>query len=276
MKCQDIKTFTSCGSYCVNMTMQQLVDSIARDERDMGLILESEFQRGHVWTKAQQIAYIEYFLKGGISGRNLYFNHPDWYHKSEGNYHDYVCVDGLQRITAVRRFMNNEIPAFGVYRKDFEDDFYFTLDIMHHSFNFHVNDLKTKEEVLQWYVEMNEGGTPHTKAEIDKVKSMISGMHYEEAEKVLKNPEMYLHTLDDLIKNNIAEFYVYNGCWYGKIKKEDDIYYLQACNDDSDKTVINEWRISEDTVFDLHIIVRKIDDNLYVKDDIENEEIERE
>lgn len=107
MKCQDIKPFTSCGSYCVNMTMQQLVDSIARDERDMGLILESEFQRGHVWTKAQQIAYIEYFLKGGISGRDLYFNHPDWYHKSEGNYHDYVCVDGLQRITAVRRFMNN-------------------------------------------------------------------------------------------------------------------------------------------------------------------------
>lgn len=276
MKCQDIKPFTSCGSYYVNMTMQQLVDSIARDERDMGLILESEFQRGHVWIKEQQIAYIEYFLKGGMSGRDLYFNHPDWYHKNEGNYHDYVCVDGLQRITAVRRFMNNEIPAFGVYRKDFEDDFYFTLDIMHHSFNFHVNDLKTKEEVLQWYVEMNEGGTPHTKAEIDKVKSMISGMHYEEAEKVLKNPEMYLHTLDDLIKNNIAEFYVYNGCWYGKIKKEDDIYYLQACNDDSDKTVINEWRISEDTVFDLHIIVRKIDDNLYVKDDIENEEIERE
>ena len=105
MKCQDIKPFTSCGSYYVNMTMQQLVDSIARDERDMGLILESEFQRGHVWTKEQQIAYIEYFLKGGMSGRDLYFNHPDWYHKSEGNYHDYVCVDGLQRITAVRRFM---------------------------------------------------------------------------------------------------------------------------------------------------------------------------
>ena len=111
--------------------------------------------------------------------------------------------------------------------------------------------------------------------EIDKVKSMISGMHYEEAEKVLGNTEMYLHTLDDLIKNNIAEFYVSNGCWYGKIKKEDDIYYLQACNDDSDKTAINEWRISEDTVFDLHIIVRKIDDNLYVKDDIENSEINR-
>lgn len=221
----------------------------------MGLILESEFQRGHVWTKEQQIAYIEYFLKGGMSGRDLYFNHPDWYHKSERNYHDYVCVDGLQRITAVRKFMNNEIPAFGVYRKDFEDDFYFTFDIMRHSFNYHVNDLKTKEEVLQWYIEMNEGGTPHTKAEIDKVKSMISGIHYGKTQKVLKTPEMYLHTLDDLIKNNIAEFYVYNGCWYGKIKKEDDIYYLQACNDDSDKTVINEWRILEDTVFDLHIIV---------------------
>lgn len=87
---------------------------------------------------------------------------------------------------------------------------------------------------------------------------------------------MCIHTLNDLIKNNIAEFYVSNGCWYGKIKKEDDIYYLQACNDDSDKTVVSEWPLSEDTVFYLQIIVRKIDENLYAKDDIENEEIERE
>lgn len=173
MKCEDIKQFTSCGSYCVNMTMEQLVDAIARDEERCGLILDSEFQRGHVWTEKQQIAFIEYFLKGGMSGRDLYFNNPNWYNQRNNEYTDYVCVDGLQRITAVRRFLNNEIPAFGIYRKDFEDDFFFTLDIMHHSFNFHVNDLQTKEEVLNWYVEMNDGGTPHTKEEIDKVKALL-------------------------------------------------------------------------------------------------------
>jgi hypothetical protein len=31
--------------------------------------------------------------------------------------------------------------------------------------------------VLQWYLELNSGGTPHTKEELDKVKKMLS--HYE-------------------------------------------------------------------------------------------------
>lgn len=42
------------------------------------------------------------------------------------------------------------------------------------SFTINVNDLKTEREVLQWYVDMNAGGTPHTKEEIQKVKDMIS------------------------------------------------------------------------------------------------------
>lgn len=37
----------------------------------------------------------------------------------------------------------------------------------------HVNDLQTEKDVLQWYVEMNEGGTPHTEEEIQRVKDMI-------------------------------------------------------------------------------------------------------
>ncbi len=36
-----------------------------------------------------------------------------------------------------------------------------------------VNDLKTEKEVLQWYVDMNAGGTPHTDKEIERVKRMI-------------------------------------------------------------------------------------------------------
>jgi hypothetical protein len=33
--------------------------------------------------------------------------------------------------------------------------------------------LKTKQEVLQWYIELNEGGTPHTEEEINRVKELI-------------------------------------------------------------------------------------------------------
>lgn len=36
-----------------------------------------------------------------------------------------------------------------------------------------VNNLKSEKEVLQWYIDMNAGGTPHTSKEIERVKKMI-------------------------------------------------------------------------------------------------------
>lgn len=36
-----------------------------------------------------------------------------------------------------------------------------------------VNDLKTRAEVMQWYVDMNSGGTVHSAEEIDRVRSLI-------------------------------------------------------------------------------------------------------
>jgi len=132
----------------------------------MNLQLCPDFQRGHVWTEAQQIAYVEYILRGGQSGRDIYFNCPGWH---SGEFGEYVCVDGLQRITALLRFVNDEIPAFGVLCSDYEDKLRMTNNIV-----WHVNDLQTKKEVLTWYLEMNEGGTPHTQEELDKVRRMIS------------------------------------------------------------------------------------------------------
>ena len=38
-----------------------------------------------------------------------------------------------------------------------------------------MNDLKTEKEVLQWYIDMNAGGTSHSKEEIDRVKKMLEG-----------------------------------------------------------------------------------------------------
>lgn len=134
--------------------------------KDLGLQLCPDFQRGHVWTEVQQIAYVEYVLRGGHSGLDVYFNHPGWKTGEKG---EYVCVDGLQRITALLRFVNDQIPAFGSLYSEFEDRLSVTVGIV-----WHVNTLKTRKEVLTWYVEMNEGGTPHTEAEISRVKKMIA------------------------------------------------------------------------------------------------------
>ena len=39
-------------------------------------------------------------------------------------------------------------------------------------FLFNVNNLKTRADVLRWYLEMNTGGTPHSKEEIKRVEEL--------------------------------------------------------------------------------------------------------
>lgn len=168
-KFKDIPQLINVGSYQINMPLEYIIDKIKKWEEDeyYGLQLIPDFQRGHVWTEEQQIAYIEYLLKGGKSARIIYFNMPSWMDKSRTDYDDFVCVDGLQRLTAVIKFMNNELKVFGSYYNEFEDNLR-NIDLL-----FNINNLQTKKEVLQWYIEFNSGGTPHSNEEIERVKNML-------------------------------------------------------------------------------------------------------
>lgn len=85
---------------------------------------------------------------------------------------DYVCVDGLQRITAAQKFIHNEIKVFGSYFDEYEDK----MRLVNNTLILNVNDLKSEKEVLQWYIDMNAGGTPHTTEEIDRVKKLINDL----------------------------------------------------------------------------------------------------
>ena len=103
-------------------------------------------------------------------------NNPFWNSYGEpkpNEYSDYVCVDGLQRITAAQRFVHNEIKVFGSYFKEYEDRLRLANDA---TMILNVNNLKSEKEVLQWYIDMNAGGTPHTNEEIERVKRMISDL----------------------------------------------------------------------------------------------------
>jgi hypothetical protein len=81
---------------------------------------------------------------------------------------EFVLVDGKQRLDAIAAFMENRVKAFGTYYKDYEDRLR-TLD----GIKVNVNDLKTRAEVLQWYLDLNTGGVVHTTAEINKVKVLL-------------------------------------------------------------------------------------------------------
>ena len=166
---KDIPQFTADGSWQADFDFNYLVKFINSNIEEEGLELNPDFQRGHVWTEEQQIKWIEFFLRGGKTGNIIYLNKPDWMGTvPEGAYNDFVCVDGLQRITAIQRFMKNEIPVFGSYYNEFEDSVRLAQTI-----KVNINNLKSKKEVLQWYIDMNSGGTPHSDEEIARVRSLI-------------------------------------------------------------------------------------------------------
>ncbi len=168
---QDIPPFTRDAIYCIDISWTYLEQQIANAAEGVtSFELNPDFQRGHVWTEAQQIAFVEFALRGGQTGRHVYFNCAGFHTSVQGQQDGpYVCVDGLQRITAVRRFMASEIPAFGTLYKDYEGRF----RPMQRTFKWHVNDLKSRAEVLKWYLEFNSGGTPHTEAELERVRKLL-------------------------------------------------------------------------------------------------------
>jgi hypothetical protein len=167
-KFADIPQMTRDGYYQVNVGWDYLEDWIAhnRDKPSVGFEMDPDFQRGHVWTEQQQIRYVEFMLRGGKSSRVIYWNCKGWMHTFEG---PMVLVDGKQRISAVLRFLGNEILAFGHKREEYTD----RLGLCHCDFLMNVNNLKTRAEVLQWYIDLNAGGVAHTNEEINKVRRLL-------------------------------------------------------------------------------------------------------
>jgi hypothetical protein len=164
-KFREIKQMTKSAVYHNTREWHYLLKDIKKYLKEYGLDLNPDFQRGYVWTESQQIAYVEFILRGGRSGLDIYFNHPGWMIDFKG---PFVIVDGKQRLNAVMRFLNNEIKVFGYYYKEFEDRLPSNV-----YFDFYINDLPTRKEVLTWYLEFNSGGTVHTKKELDKVRKLI-------------------------------------------------------------------------------------------------------
>lgn len=161
---KNLPKLTSIGQYEVCQPLDSFLEMVDRYVQEYRLNLLPDFQRGHVWSKSQKVKFIEYLLKGGEQNTTLYFNHPGWMNSFKG---DFVIVDGLQRLTAVTNFLKNRFEVFGSL---YSDD----IDLKGHwGLKFNINNLKTRKEVLHWYLEINSGGTPHSEIEIEKVKKLL-------------------------------------------------------------------------------------------------------
>lgn len=161
----DFKTKTTPSNYRTCQNWQYLDSTLHRYVTHYSLDINPDFQREHVWSKQQQIDYIEFKISGGICSNEIYFNCVGWMNDFIG---PFVLIDGKQRLNAVMRYLRNEIKAFGYFMNEIEGKLPSYCE-----FIFNINDLKTRNDILKWYLEINYSGTPHSQQELDRVKQLI-------------------------------------------------------------------------------------------------------
>ncbi len=166
---RDVATqFTRNATYLIDVGWGQLESLIAQWSSEQEVDLDPDFQRAHVWTTEQQRRFVEYVLRGGAASREIYFNCSSW---DRGYDTPLYLVDGKQRLTAVLAFLRGDLPAFGHYYIEYHPSGFGIASV---SFRFYVNDLPTRADMLQWYLDLNDGGTQHTSAELQKVRNMLA------------------------------------------------------------------------------------------------------
>ena len=169
------------ASYKVDVPLsrvESMITEFAKDAKTMGgkLELNPDFQRGHVWSQDKQVAYIENLFRG-LSPATLRFNCAGWQGlkaKGDINPGDIVCVDGLQRLTAVRDFMAGKFTIFG--NKTPEDLKGTSFDPSRSTswrISMEMFEIPTRQQLLQFYLDINRGGVVHTQEELDRVSGLL-------------------------------------------------------------------------------------------------------
>jgi len=170
MRFDDIELFPR-SQYEIDVILKDLPWHLENWVKNYGLTLDPDYQRAHVWTEAQQVAYVEYVLRGGEVGKVIIVNAPGF---NEGTSTVAEIVDGKQRLTAMTRFITNELRIFGT--DGHPGHLYREIEgrpRMMIGFKWRVVDLDRKG-ILKLYLSLNGGGTQHTHEELDRVRVLLA------------------------------------------------------------------------------------------------------
>lgn len=153
-------------------------DYVFGDKETDGFTLEHEparifecvpaFQRNNdKWTEAMQISFLENLLSGYKTTLMFY----EVSEESSPKLTQCMLIDGLQRMTAIYRFLMNEIPVMGyTYKELMEARVMFknriTIRLANYTF-------KSEIEAVQFYIEMNEN-ISHSAADIKKARDYLA------------------------------------------------------------------------------------------------------
>lgn len=165
------------NSYAVDFEWRHIGESLPKMANDYGVFdMCPDFQRGHVWTKEQQLHYVENALRGIVSAPAfvLQFNCPNW---EDGDYQGdlprgFQCIDGLQRYTAIQEYVKGNIKPFGLSHEDMVCSSY-SIKGSQYRFRVEVYEFTKKVDLIRHYLDLNTGGTPHTAEEIERVKGLL-------------------------------------------------------------------------------------------------------
>ena len=122
-----------------------------------------EFQRNNdKWSQDMQIKFVENIVLGSTSIIML--------GSLTGEKSECVLLDGLQRITAIFAFMNNEFKIFNEY--EYNEEFERICTFIH-NLKLRIYNFKTEQEMVNFYININENIT-HSKEDIQKAKDYLN------------------------------------------------------------------------------------------------------
>lgn len=173
----------------VHVDIRNLKDWMAQFEgtpsnysyEDVLLELNPEFQRGHVWKLNQQIAFVENLLRGIDINKTIRFNDLTTKRYDDADeilQNKIICIDGLQRLTAIIDFVDGKFKVFDG-RLSYDDilnhpDKASMRNIFQHSLlQFEFLKITSYKEVLEYYIDLNFGGVAHTPADIQIAKDIL-------------------------------------------------------------------------------------------------------
>ena len=178
------------GNYLIHVPLR-FIDANLETMRGRGTLdLDPDFQRGHVWTDQQRSAFIEHVLRRG-QNTIIRFNCLGWQTGRQSD--DTVLVDGKQRLNAALMFNRGELPTFGRLVHEYKDQ----PPIMAR-LQFMVNNLETRAEVLEWYLEINRGQVAHTPEELQRVEELLRAERQNASDQLrtaeIRHPFVHTHT----------------------------------------------------------------------------------
>ncbi|MFM5295092.1 hypothetical protein ACEUAI_12780 [Aeromonas veronii] len=180
------------SAYTTNIMWRSLTEMMRQlGEEYQGLDWSPDFQRGHVWTSEQREHYILNCLRGVVDESNMTirFNCPNWTAKKSkmSNLPNGLqCIDGLQRATAIIDFMNGKFKVNGLGPDDLRETT-FSADSLR--IRLVVYKIQMKSDLLKLYIDLNAGGTPHPKEELQRIRTMHNEIISSESSLIADSPD---------------------------------------------------------------------------------------